>query len=103
MLCYNLQKDQFFSNKKYLMQYTAAKRRQVPGCINTSRRYFLLLILIAKLERCFLNTRRGPAKFPVANYVTFARQAKSVVVRLSVFQGHSLIIKALDYTTYLRT
>ena len=64
----------------------------------TSRRYIHLLILISKLERCFLNTRRGLVKFPVANYVTC--KWKSVVVRLSAFEGHSLIIKSLDFTTY---
>ena len=45
-----------------------------------------------------MNTRRGLVKFPVANYVTC--KWKSVVVRLSAFKGHSLIIKALDFTTY---
>ena len=76
--CYvmTFKKDQFFFNKKYLMQYTAAtteaKRRQVPGPGVTSRRYIHLLILISKLERCFSNTRRGFVKFPAANYVTFA-------------------------------
>lgn len=66
----------------------------------TSRKYIHLWILIVKVERCFLNTLKDLAKSdPVANYATFANQAKSAVVRLNVFQGYSQIIKALDFIT----
>lgn len=49
----------------------------------------------------FLEYQKGLVKFPASNYVTFASKVESVVVRLSAFQGHSLIIKDLDFTTYL--
>jgi len=88
----------FFSTKGSLMQYAAAMTEAKTRVGVTSRRYIHLLILISKLERCFLNTRRGLVKFPVAKYVTC--KWKNVVVRLSAFKGHSLIIKALDFTTY---
>ena len=49
----------------------------------------------------FLEYQKGLVKFPASNYVTFASIVESVEVRLSAFQGHSLIIKDLDFTTYL--
>ena len=54
-----------------------------------------------QIGEMFLEYQKGLVKFPASNYVTFASKVESVVVRLSAFQGHSLIIKDLDFTTYL--
>ena len=79
------------------MQYTAAKtdakRCQVPGCS-----YFKNIYSFT--GEMFLEYQKGACKISAINYATFASQVESVVVRLSAFQGYSLIIKDLDFTTY---
>ena len=69
---------------KYFLQQklSDAIHRQTPKDARSrvaviSRRYIHLLTFTSRLERCFLNTRRGLVKFPAANYVTFASQVES--------------------------
>ena len=104
MLCYDLQKISiFFFNKKYLMQYTAAtteaKRRQVPGW-SYFKKIYSFIDTHFQIGEMFLEYQKGACEISSGKLRDFCKW-KSVVVRLSAFKGHSLIIKALDFTVHM--